>query len=118
MSKMSVFVAEGLEEVECLSAVDIARRGGVDVTMVSVTGDLLVTGANDITLKADILFEDGDFSDSDLLFLPDLAGLLVVQGPDDAGHAGDLLDVGQRDAVVPFAIPAESHLHGHMHAPP
>ena len=70
MSKMSVFVAEGLEEVECLSAVDIARRGGVDVTMASVTGDLLVTGANGITLKADILFEDGDFSDSDFLFLP------------------------------------------------
>ena len=43
MSKMSVFVAEGLEEVECLSAVDIARRGGVDVTMVSVTGDLLLS---------------------------------------------------------------------------
>ena len=54
----------------------------------------------------------------DLLLLPDLAGLLVVQGPDDAGHAGDLFDVGQFDAVIALAVPAESHLHGHMHAPP
>ena len=49
----------------------------------------------------------------DLLFLPDLAGLLVVQGPDDAGHAGDLLDVRQLDAVVALAVPAKAHLHRH-----
>ena len=49
----------------------------------------------------------------DLLFLPDLAGLLVVQGPDDAGHARDLLDVRQLDAVVALAVPAKAHLHRH-----
>ena len=49
----------------------------------------------------------------DLIDLPDLAGHLVVQGPDDAGDAGDLLDVGQGDLVVALAIPAETHLHWH-----
>ena len=49
----------------------------------------------------------------DLFFLPDLAGLLVMQGPNDAGHAGDLLDVRQLDAVVALAVPAKAHLHRH-----
>ena len=47
----------------------------------------------------------------DLLRLPDLAGHLVVEGPDDTRHAGDLLDVGQLDLVVALAVPAECHLH-------
>ena len=49
----------------------------------------------------------------DLIDLPDLAGHLVVQCPDDAGHAGDLLDVVQRDGVVALTIPTPTHFHRH-----
>ena len=47
----------------------------------------------------------------DLFFFPDFAGHLVVQGPDDACHAGDLLNVGQGNGVVSFPVPAPSHFH-------
>ena len=54
----------------------------------------------------------------DLVDFPDLAGHLVVQCPDDAGHAGDLLDVAQGDGVVALAIPAPTHFHRHREVPP
>ena len=49
----------------------------------------------------------------DLVDLPDLAGHLVVQRPDDAGHAGDLLDVVEGDGVVALTIPTPTHFHRH-----
>ena len=39
MAKVYAFLADGLEEVECLAVVDVLRRSGVEVTLVSVTGD-------------------------------------------------------------------------------
>ena len=49
----------------------------------------------------------------DFVFFPDFAGHLVVQGPDDACHAGDLFNVGQGNGVVSFPVPAPSHFHCH-----
>ena len=40
MSKVFAFLADGLEEVECLAVVDVLRRAGAEVTLVSVTGSL------------------------------------------------------------------------------
>lgn len=70
MSKIYAFLADGLEEVECLAVVDILRRAKLDVTMVSITGHTSVTGSHNITITADALFEECDFSDADMLFLP------------------------------------------------
>ena len=70
MKKAYIFLAEGFEEVEAMTPVDLLRRAGVEVTMVSVTGSRLVCGARQITVQADILFEEADFSDADLLILP------------------------------------------------
>ncbi len=70
MSKVSVFMADGMEEVECLSVVDMLRRGGVETETVSVMGRREVTGSHNITVLADRTFEEADFEDTDLLFLP------------------------------------------------
>lgn len=64
------FLATGLEEVECLGVVDILRRGDIEVKLVSVTGEKLVTGSHHITIQADALIEDVDFTQAELLFLP------------------------------------------------
>ena len=84
MSKAGVFLADGMEEVECLAVVDMLRRGGVDTVMISVMGNRLVTGAHGITVLADAVFEEADFSDCDLLFLP--GG--VPGTPNLASHEG------------------------------
>ena len=49
----------------------------------------------------------------DLVHFPNFAGHLVMQRPDNAGYAGDLLDIGKRDFIIAFAIPTETHLHRH-----
>lgn len=63
-------LANGFEEVEALAVVDVLKRAGIHVKMVSVTGDSLVTGAHDICIQADILFESADFAECDMIFLP------------------------------------------------
>lgn len=70
MKKVYVFLADGFEDVEALIPVDVWRRGGVDVTTVSIMGDYMVETAHGVRLMADTLIEDADLSDADLLFLP------------------------------------------------
>ena len=70
MKHVFAHFAEGFEEVEALAVVDVLRRAEVKVTMVSITGELLVTGAHDITVKTDTLFENVDYAKADMLFLP------------------------------------------------
>ncbi|MBQ7512234.1 MAG: DJ-1/PfpI family protein [Prevotella sp.] len=70
MKKVYVFLADGFEDVEALIPVDVLRRGGVDVTTVSTTDFPLVQSAHGVNIEADVMFEQCDFSDADLLFLP------------------------------------------------
>lgn len=70
MKKVFVFLAEGFEEIEAVATIDVLRRGELDVTSVSITGKKVVTGAHNIPVSADKLFEDVDFSAGDMLILP------------------------------------------------
>ena len=70
MKKVFIFLAEGFEETEAVATIDVLLRGGLDVTSVSVSGNLPVTGAHGITVKADVLFEETDFSSGTMLVLP------------------------------------------------
>ena len=68
--KLYQFLANGFEECEALATVDICRRAGIDVTVVSVTGDTVVESAHKVGIVADVLFEQCDFTDADVLMLP------------------------------------------------
>lgn len=70
MSKVYIFIAEGFEEIEALTVVDLLRRAKIGITMVSVTENRQVTGSHGIAVITDILFEDSDFEDADMLVLP------------------------------------------------
>lgn len=70
MAKIYVFLADGCEEIEALTPVDILRRAGEEVVTVSVMGKKEVTGSHHITIQADQRIEDGGFEDADLLILP------------------------------------------------
>jgi protein deglycase len=70
MAKVYIFLTDGYEEIEGLTVVDLLRRAGIEIVMVSVTGEIFVTGSHNITTKADTLFESTDFSDAEMLVLP------------------------------------------------
>ena len=65
-----LFLADGFEESEALTTVDVLRRANLNVQTVSVTGDLIVRGAHQIMVIADALFEDCKFEQVQALVLP------------------------------------------------
>lgn len=70
MGKVCVFLADGFEEIEGLTVVDLLRRAGEEVQMVSIMGRREITGSHGIEVKADILYEETDFSKAKMLVLP------------------------------------------------
>lgn len=70
MANVYVFTADGFEEIEGLTVVDLMRRAGAQVQMVSISNGLAVKGSHGIEIKADTFFEDVDFGQADLLVLP------------------------------------------------
>ena len=70
MKKAFVHFAEGFEEIEALTIVDVLRRADIPVLMVSVTGKQTVTGAHGISVATDVVFEKADYSDAEILILP------------------------------------------------
>ena len=70
MSKVYVFLAEGFEEIEGLTVVDLLRRANIETEMVSVMEGKQIKGSHVIKVTADSMFADVDFSDADLLVLP------------------------------------------------
>lgn len=65
-----VFLADGFEEVEALTVVDVLRRGGVPVKTCSIMKREEVIGAHNIKVLADLTFEEADFDSCKALVLP------------------------------------------------
>lgn len=70
MKKIAVHLADGFEEVEAISIIDVLRRAGFHVTIVSMNKLMEVNGAHEITIKANVLFEDLDYDNIDMIVLP------------------------------------------------
>lgn len=70
MKRIAVHLAEGFEEIEAISIVDVLRRAGLEVIVTSITGKLDVTGAHQLTVMADQLFEEVDYSGIYMIVLP------------------------------------------------
>lgn len=69
-----VLLANGFEEIEVIEPVDIMRRAGLSVSLVSIKTDIEVTGAHNIIVKADTTIDKVNPSDISLLMLPGGAG--------------------------------------------
>jgi protein deglycase len=70
MKKVIVHLANGFEEVEAITPVDVLRRAGCEVILVSVTGTREATSARGLTVLTDMLFEDMDYSRADVILFP------------------------------------------------
>lgn len=70
MGTVYVFFADGFEEMEAFASVDILRRAGLTVQMVSVTPDEIVRGAHGVSVLCDKNIANCDFFDASLIVLP------------------------------------------------
>lgn len=67
---LHIFIADGFEEIEALTTIDILRRCGLEVTTVSVTGTRLIRGAHGVPIMVDTVFRKGETGKSQGLILP------------------------------------------------
>jgi len=70
MKTTFIFLADGFEEVEALTSVDVMRRAGMPVVTVSINEGTQVTGAHGVAVIADSVFGDHDYSSAEWLVLP------------------------------------------------
>lgn len=69
-AKVLVVLANGFEDIEAVTAIDILRRGGVEVVTASLAGGLEVRSAHGVTMLADASFEEAEKDDFDAIVLP------------------------------------------------
>lgn len=87
-----VFLADGFEEIEALTPVDLLRRAGADVKTVSIYPDRReVTGARSIPVAADMTISEGGFDDAGIIVLPG-----GMPGTVNLLECGDLMDIVDR----------------------
>ena len=69
MPKMLVPLAEGFEEIEAITIIDVCRRGGIDVSVAGVAG-MTIKGGQGIEVAADCLIDSVDINSFDMITLP------------------------------------------------
>lgn len=86
MAKVYAMIADGTEEVECLTVVDLLRRAGVEVELVSVCG-LTVTSSHGVKITADDVVENVELTNADMIFVPG-----GMPGTQKLAECGKLID--------------------------
>ncbi len=87
--KVLVALADGFEEIEAVSSIDILRRAELEVIIAAVGGDLLVSGSRGIQIKADIELKNFE-GVPDALVLP--GGLPGAENLANSNLVNDLIE--------------------------
>ena len=89
MKKVGIFMADGCEEIEGLTVVDIVRRAKLEMTTISITDEKEVTSSHNVTFLTDALASEVDFDGFDAIVLPGgMPGTLNL-GASDMVNAGE-----------------------------
>lgn len=91
MHRSFLFLADGFEEVEAITPVDVMRRAGMDIKTVSINPGHEVTGAHGVVIKADLTFKEADFSEAEWLICP--GGMPGAENLHKFTALGDLLTI-------------------------
>lgn len=68
--KCAIFLATGFEECEALITVDLLRRVGITIDMISISDELEVESSHQILIQANKKLKDIQFADYDVMILP------------------------------------------------
>ena len=77
---VTVFLAEGFEEIEAVTPIDILRRGGVEVRTCSITDSKVVVGAHGIPFTADTLLSELEGGENVILLPGGMPGTIHLRG--------------------------------------
>lgn len=105
-----VLLAEGFEEIEALTPIDILRRSGASVLTAGVMGEY-VTGSHNITVKADILIDDIKKDDMSCLIIPGGPGYTNIEKSD---KAMDIICYAKENDILTCAICAAPSIIGKL----
>ena len=94
--RVAVFLAEGMEEIEALTVVDLLYRAGIPCETVSITNSNVATSSHDVSIVCDREIGDTrfDFDDYDMIVLPG-----GMPGTTNLGECEDLTDQVRRFAA-------------------
>ncbi len=70
MTKILVFIAEGFEEIEALTVVDVLRRANIQCDMCSITSNKEIKGAHNILVNVDKTLEEIKSNEYNGLVIP------------------------------------------------
>lgn len=70
MAGVAILAADGFETIECLTVLDVLRRGGVRATLVSIMDTREVVSAQQVSVTCDEVLDDVDLDAYDYLVLP------------------------------------------------
>ena len=70
MKTIFIFLTTGFEEIEALATIDILRRAELNVKTVSLTDNKQVVSSHQVSVVADLMFDEADFSNAEMLILP------------------------------------------------
>ena len=68
--KVLVPLANGFEEIEAVTIIDVLRRAEIEVLVASLGEESLVKGANGITIQSDLDIKNIDSKQLDMIILP------------------------------------------------
>ena len=111
MKKVSVILADGFEEVEALTVVDLLRRATIYVDTVSIMEDYTVHGAHGINVQTEDLFEEVNFVESDMIVLP--GGMPGTKNLEACGMLMEQVDAFAAAGKTLCAICAAPSILGH-----
>lgn len=112
MKQALIFLAEGFEEIEAVTPLDLLRRAGVEAKFVSLNGTLDVTGAHGTIYRADMLFDRSVAANADMFILP--GGMPGAQHLQDHTGLGELLKAASAAGKWVCAICAAPMVLGHL----
>ncbi len=122
MNKLAIFLADGFEEIEGLTVVDLCRRAGLPIDMISIKDSVDVMGSHKIPVRADLTMAQIDWDSYDVLILP--GGKLGTDNLEaceelkqhvlDFDRTGRETPSGQRPGKYLAAICAAPRIFGHM----
>jgi 4-methyl-5(b-hydroxyethyl)-thiazole monophosphate biosynthesis len=116
MPRALVIVADGFEEIEAVTVIDVLRRAGVEVVAAALDGDH-ATGSHAIRVTCDVPLEKVRASDFDAVILPGgMPGAAALRdSPRVRAVVSELASAGKLVAAIcaaPIALDAAGVLRG------